>query len=149
MVFLKNLILMAWSIKDQFTKYFIIGASGVFLDIATLFLLKEYFYLRPVWAVMINQLIMLNYVFFLNKFWAFKSNGMTYRQMVRFYSLALFNYVFSVVWMFVLNETFGVNYLLARILNIALAVSWNFAIYKFWVFVNVNNIELVKINSSE
>lgn len=124
----------ALSAKKQFLKYFIIGVSGVFLDITTLYFLKEYFDFRPVSAVVLNQVLILNYVFFLNKSWSFGSKGATRRQMTKFYILAGFNYIFSVIWMWILNEKFLVNYLLARVINIALAVSWNFLLYKFWVF---------------
>lgn len=123
-----------WALRKQFSKYFIIGSSGVVLDIATLYFFKEYFDMRPVYAVILNQAIMLNYIFFLNKFWSFGAKGTTHSQMIRFYILSGFNYAFSVVWMWMLNEEFHVNYLVARLANIILSVSWNFLIYKFWVF---------------
>jgi len=122
------------TINKEFSKYFIIGVSAVVLDIASLYVFKEFLYLKPVLAVVLNQLLMINYVFFLNKRWAFKAAGATHKQMVRFYALAGFNYLFSVAWMLVLNEYFLINYLLARLLNIILSVSWNFIIYKYWIF---------------
>jgi putative flippase GtrA len=36
--------------------------------------------------------------------------------------------------MFVFNEKIGVNHLVARVANIALAVAWNFFLYKYWVY---------------
>ena len=135
----------ALSAKKQFLKYFIIGVSGVFLDITTLYLLKEHFGFRPVSAVILNQVLILNYVFFLNKSWSFGSKGATRQQMAKFYILAGFNYIFSVIWMWILNEKFLVNYLLARVINIALAVSWNFLLYKFWVFKNNSTSKDLKI----
>ena len=131
---MKKLALHLWTSRYQFAKYFIIGFSGVVLDIGSLFLFKHYLGIRPVGAVIINQIFLINYVFFLNKHWAFKSKGVTHKQMIRFFILAGFNYVFSVTWMYVFNEKYGFNYLLIRIANIALAVAWNFLLYKHWVY---------------
>ena len=116
-----------------FARYFAIGISGVVLDIGSLYALKEYAGFSPAVSVAINQLFMLNYVFFLNKYWAFGSLGTTHREMIRFYSLAVANWLFSVAWIWALSS-FGANYLLARLLNIALAVLWNYVLYRSWVF---------------
>lgn len=131
------LIKKLWLMKKEFAKYFLIGISAVVLDIATLFIFKEYLRLRPVSAVIINQLFLLNYVFYLNKYWAFKNRDITKPQIIKFFLLAGANYIFSVLWMLIWNEHLGFNYLLVRLINIALAVSWNFLLYKFWVFKNI------------
>lgn len=131
---IKKIILYFWSMRHQFARYFIIGFSGVILDVGSLYLLKQYLQLRPVVAVIINGIFLLNYVFFLNKHWTFKSNGITHEQIIRFFILAGFNYAVSIGWMFFFNEKIGINYLLTRISNIALAVAWNFLLYKYWVY---------------
>ena len=131
---IKKTFLYFWSMRQQFARYFIIGFSGVILDVGSLYLLKEYLHLRPVVAVIINGIFLLNYVFFLNKYWAFKSTGITHKQIVRFFILAGFNYVIAIAWMFIFNHKFGFNYLLVRIANIALSVAWNFLLYKYWVY---------------
>lgn len=130
----KNIILHFWSMRHQFSRYFVVGLSALILDIGTLYLLKEFLDLRPVMAVVINGIFMLNYVFFLNKHWTFKSGGVTHKQMIRFFILAGGNYGISIGWMFIFNEKVGINYLLVRISNIALAVAWNFLLYKYWVY---------------
>lgn len=122
------------SSRKQLVRYFITGVSGVFFDLLTLYILKEFFKLGPVWAVAINQLIMYTYVFLMNKYWTFGVRGMTHRQMIKFYSLAIVNYLFSITWMWILNNRLGVNYLVARTGNIGLSTSWNFLLYKLWVY---------------
>lgn len=117
-----------------FIKYFCVGVSGVVLDIGSLYALKEYAGLTPVWAVALNQVFMINYVFILNRKWSFRSGGSAHREIVRFYALAGANYLFSVAWMSVVYGHFGVQYLVARIVNIAFAVLWNYFLYRFWVF---------------
>ena len=131
---IKKLILRFWSMRDQFIRYFVIGFSGVILDIGSLFLLTHYLHIRPVVAVIINGIFLLNYVFFLNKHWAFKSKGVTHKQMVRFFILAGINYVTSIALMYIFNHKLGFNYLLVRVANIAISVAWNFLLYKYWVY---------------
>lgn len=131
---LKKIILHFWSMRRQFAKYFIVGFSGLFLDMGSLYLLTEVAHLRPVFGVMINGIFMLNYIFFLNKHWTFRSIGVTHKQMVRFFILAGFNYVISIGFMYLFNDKLGMNHFLARISNIAMAVAWNFFLYKYWVY---------------
>lgn len=131
----------------QFLMYTVVGGSAFVLDIGTLVLLKEYGHIPPVWAVALNQIFILNYVFFLNKFWSFKSQGQTHKQIVRFLILVCCNYFFSVTWMWVWVEVlhidfypggiFGdknIGYIVGRLSNVLLAVSWNFLLYKYWVY---------------
>lgn len=131
---LKKFILHLWAARREFAKYFIIGVSGVVLDIGSLYLFKEKLGFTPTLAVVINQFFLINYSFFFNKFWAFKSKGITHRQMVRFYVLSGLNYALSIGWMAFFNGHLHFNYLLVRMSNIALAVAWNFLLYKYWVY---------------
>lgn len=123
-----------WSLRFEFFRYFITGISAFILDIGTLFLLKEYANFSAVLSVIINQILMVNYVFFINKYWSFKAKGVTHKQMIRFFILALFNYFFSIFWMWLFNHKLGVYYIYTRIMNVLLAVAWNFLLYKFWVY---------------
>lgn len=131
---LKKLIAKLWSMRAQFIRYFIIGVNGVVLDIVTLWLLKNYLRLSPTTAVIINQIFLVNYVFLLNKYWAFKARGMGHKQIIKFYMVAGINYLISIAWMWFFNHHLHYNYLLVRIVNIALAVSWNFLLYKYFVY---------------
>lgn len=140
---LKKLFLHFWSMRQQFARYFVIGLGAVVLDIGSLYLLKEYLHLRPVIAVVINGIFILNYVFFLNKYWAFKSTGVTHKQIVRFFILAGINYGVAIGWMYIFNHKIGFNYLLVRIANIALSVAWNFLLYKYWVYKSEEPVVLV------
>ena len=76
----------------------------------------------------------LNFVFFVNKFWSFKADGATARQAIRFLIVAAGNYAIAVAWMWFFNERLGMNYLWARIINIAVAVAWNFLFYRYFVY---------------
>jgi len=131
---IKKIFLRFWLLRREFSKYFIIGISGVVLDMATLYFAKEFLNLRPVISVVINQILMIGYIFLLNKYWTFKSRGQTRKQLIRFFILASANYVFAIIWMWFWNEFFGFHYMIVRLANIAICVCWNFLLYKKWVY---------------
>ncbi len=121
--------------KTQFIRYFITGLSGTVLDIGSLYIFKSLLGWRAVIAVMINQLLVIAYVFTLNKYWSFKANGgITHKQFIRFVLVMGMNYIIAVSWIWFWHELFGYNYLIARLVNIILAVSWNFLLYRYWVY---------------
>ncbi len=123
-----------WSLRGQFIKYFIIGISGVFLDVGSLILLKEKFGWNPTLAVVVNQIFILVFNFSLNKYWSFKETSMPHKQVVRYLILAGLNYAFSIAVMYLFNHLWGFDYRLVRLSTIAAMVSWNFFSYKYWVY---------------
>ncbi len=131
----------------RFIHYFLAGGSAFILDFLLLIVFKEFFKLKPTIAVASSQVIVVIYVFCAHKFWSFKSSGNTTTQMKRFILLLAGNYFFSIFWMWlwidavevswplvVGNRETDLAYLIIRTLNIVLAVSWNFFLYKFWVY---------------
>jgi len=141
----KKLLLYFWHAREQFVRYFITGCSGVILDMATLYSFKEFFHLRPVVAVIFNQMIIAGYIFTLNKYWSFKAVGLSHKQLIRFLIVLFFNYLLAILWMWFWNHLLHLNYLLVRLANIALSVGWNFLLYKIWVF-SLNRSELTPSN---
>lgn len=131
---LKKLVQYLYSLRREFAKYFIVGFSGVFLDLGSLILFKEIFGWWPVFAVAVNQVIILAYNFTLNKYWSFRNQEMPQWQLVRYLSLAGFNYIFSVVIMYIFNHELGFDYRLVRLGTIIIMVAWNFFLYKYWVY---------------
>lgn len=129
-----NFLKYFWSLRRQFAKYFITGISGVVIDMVSLITLKEVFGWRPVIAVIANQAVLLVYIFLMNKYWSFRDHSMPHKQVVRFLILAGFNYFFAVAFMYAGNHIFGFDYRLVRLFSIALMVSWNFFLYKYWVY---------------
>ncbi|OGH64350.1 MAG: hypothetical protein A2821_03190 [Candidatus Magasanikbacteria bacterium RIFCSPHIGHO2_01_FULL_41_23] len=129
-----NLIQRLWSARRQFACYTTIGISAVLADMTSLFILKEYFGFSPVFAVICNQPLIILFVFLANKKWSFKAAGQTRSQFIRFVTLVLINYTISVIWIWFFAQVLGINYLLAKIANIILAVSWNFLTYKYWIY---------------
>lgn len=123
-----------WSLRKEMAKYFFVGVSGLAVDMGLLIFAKELLGLRPLFALLISQSGALTYNFTLNKYWSFKNNVFTHREVVRYGLLAGFNYLFSAVCMHVFAERYQVDYRLVRLATIACMVSWNFFLYKYWVY---------------
>lgn len=140
---IKKTVAYFWSLRREFAKYFIVGFSGLFLDMGSLILFKEKFNMAPVVAVIINQAILMNYNFLLNKYWSFRNRAMPHKQLVKYLSLAGFNYLFSVGVMYFFNHILDFDYRLVRIATIATMVSWNFFLYKYWVYKAENAVSPV------
>jgi putative flippase GtrA len=130
-----------WSLRHQFAKYFIVGVGAVILDMSSLIFLKEYLHFKPFVAVIANQAFVLVFVFLMNKYWSFKEHSLTHRQLYRFAIVVIFNYCFSVSAMYIFNHKLNYDYRLVRLASIILAVSWNFFLYKYFVYASAEKIK--------
>jgi|WetSurMetagenome_2_1015567.scaffolds.fasta_scaffold283166_2 putative flippase GtrA len=130
----KKIVKFLWSLRQQFTRYFITGTSAVILDMSSLILLKETLHFPAFFAVVVNQIFINIYVFLINKYWSFKQTSMTRRQVLRFGIVVAYNYCFSITTMYIFNHLLGYNYIAVRLASIILAVSWNFFLYKYFVY---------------
>ncbi len=148
MSFLKKIVVKLWAARLEFARYFFTGVSAFVLDIGSIWFLTNKMGVSPVMSVVINQAFLLNYVFLINKHWSFKSQGVTHKQVVRFYLLSLVNYCISIGWMTVVNGNWGIEPTLARTSNIIAAVGWNFLIYKYWVYRRSTNLDAVSVHKS-
>lgn len=131
---IKRALRYGWSVRHQFAKYFVVGASGFVLDFGLLVFFKEVFGINPTLAVVANQAFVLAYNFSLNKYWTFGNKEIPHKQLMRYLTLAAANYGFSVLMMYIFNEVLGFDYRLVRLGTILAAVSWNFFLYKYWVY---------------
>lgn len=134
---LKTFLEKAWNHRREFFKYFVVGITAFVLDTGSLFLLKEKLNLTPTMALAVSQPFILAFVFFINRSWSFGATGTTKestKQIIKFLSLALGNYLFGLVWMWLMHDKLNLHYMIARVANIILAVGWNFLLYKYWVY---------------
>lgn len=118
----------------QFFRYVVVGGMGTLFDIAILYVFKEFFGMTPVLSVVLNQVIMLVYIYVLNRYWTFGSEGNIGLEMTRLYMVFGLNYGIAVAWMWLGYDILGAPYLLVRISNIVCSTLWNFALYRLWVF---------------
>lgn len=120
--------------KKEFAGYLLVGSSSVLIDLLLLSFLKECLNFSPVLSVVLNQIVIYNYVFFLNKFFVFKIRDDFLRQAIRYCQLAFFNYLIAIAWMWFFAVFLHENYLIVRIANILFATTWNFILYRFFVY---------------
>lgn len=120
--------------KTQIIKFVVVGSSSALIDIALLVILKEKAHFTPVLAVATNQLIVITYNFLLNKYWSFETSKKPLRQFSRYIVLVAFNYFASIILMYLLYDIIGINYKLVRLASIGLMFSFNFLVYKHWVY---------------
>jgi putative flippase GtrA len=119
---------------QEFIKYFFVGVSSFVLDMSSLILLKESLFSSASVAVLFNQIFIILYNFNLNKYWTFSNKLDNKKQFVKYLTLILFNYIFSVLIMYLFSDRMGIDYRIIRTGTIMVMVMWNFYIYKFWVY---------------
>ena len=120
--------------KQQLFRYVVVGLSGVVIDIGTLSLLTKLYGINPTMAIVYNQILLITYNFILNKYWSFSNRELPHKQFVRYMTLVLANYAFSIGVMYLLNEIYNIEEILVRIGTIAVMTMWNFLLYKKWVY---------------
>lgn len=128
--------IIAWihAHKKKFAKYFFVGVSGLILDVGLLYLASDILHIRPLLALLVTQIIVITYNYLLNKYWSFESRGAHGRQLARYGVVLGFNYLFGEAAMYLGNEVLEINHLIVRVATVALAVSWNFLLYNYWVY---------------
>lgn len=113
-------------------KFALVGISGIFVNTAILFFLTEYAHLLYLVssAVAIETSILTN--FFLNERWTFygRACGIAtrWKRLMSYNLLALGGMVVNMGVLFLLTQYAGVYYLLANIMGIFAAFSWNYVL---------------------
>ena len=130
----KKIIRYAINARHSFMKYFMVGVVGFVMDLGTLTFFREQLGIAPYVAVMLNQIIVILFNFTANKIWSFKNKALPHKQFVRYMMLFAFNYTLAIFFMYLFNERVGIDYRLVRIGTIVLSMSWNFVLYRHWIF---------------
>jgi putative flippase GtrA len=129
-----KLVKHTWTLRYQFIKYFIVGISGFVLSFSLLVFAKEILDVSAVTATAVIGILMMSFNFLLNKYWSFRNKAMPHKQIVRYLILSAANYVFSIFAMYLFHDRFGWDYKLVNIGTVAMMVSWNFLLFKYWVY---------------
>jgi len=119
---------------EQLIRYICVGLIASAADIFFLHFFTESFLIWYVLSAGLSYLIGVVIVFLLNKYWSFQKFFHTKVQILRYVILVAVNYLVVMFFIYILREYFTVPYMLAKLAIICLQVTWNFFIYKFWVF---------------
>lgn len=130
----KRIIAHLWGMRIQVGKYLVVGITSFGLDILTLIFFTQTLGYPPVVSVMFNQLIVIVYHFLMSKYWSFTSPVMLHKAFVRYCALLAFNYFVAILLMYILHNRFGIDYRLVRLMSVVASVTWNFYLFRYWVF---------------
>lgn len=118
-------------------RYLLIGFMTFFLDYGMLKGLIIYFDTDPVIANIISTFLALFFNFTLSNFWTFQAGtDKKAKKIGKYLFLAINNYLISVLVFSVLVKSFSLSEDISKVLVTGMVVSWNFLIYKYWVFKN-------------
>jgi dolichol-phosphate mannosyltransferase len=113
----------------RFTRFAAVGASGVLVNNAVLYLAVERLHLQPVLgAVLATETAILSN-FTLNDRWTFRDiegSRTWFGRLVHYNVVVLGGLVIAVLTLFVLTSWFHVHYLAANFVGIAAGTAWNY-----------------------
>ncbi|MEL6929879.1 MAG: glycosyltransferase family 2 protein [Cyanobacteria bacterium J06600_6] len=129
---LVRLRLNLWQVK-RFIRFGISGFSGVFVNLAVLYLLREFVDLGLTRSAMIAGEIAIANNFFWNDRWTFKdisarqkSNRQKLRRFIKFNLICLSGLILNVLILNAFYNLLNINEYIANIMAIALVTFWNF-----------------------
>ncbi len=118
----------------KFVKFCIVGATGVVVNSAILFLLHDLLDLSLLIAspIAVEFAILNNFVW--NNFWTFRTQGMQLERLAKFNLVSLGGLAITTGVLVLLVEYTGMYYLLANLIAICVAMTWNFGINFLWTW---------------
>lgn len=115
-------------------KFCLVGASGLILDFALTFLLKEKIKINRYAASAVGFICAASSNFALNRYWTFESrNPDVYHEFGLFIGFALFGAVLNTLFL-MFFERQNINFYLSKFFAIVLTTIWNFATNYFFTF---------------
>jgi putative flippase GtrA len=124
-----------WNERGRMSKYVVSGISALVADMGVYALITRGFGGHVIMANIFSVLCGAATAFTLNKFWSFNERSNTLRQSRRFIILFVANYVFSQVAFFIFAGKLHLYDMGVKVSIVALSTSWNFLLYKYWVYV--------------
>lgn len=118
-------------------KYYLVGASGVFVNLGILYTLTE---LAGLWYLLSSSIaiyISITTNFCLNKIWTFSDTRTKQRAVVmylKFVGVSLAGMGIQLGFNYLLVEKLSLYYLFAALISIGIASSVNFVLNRHWTF---------------
>jgi len=119
----------------QFTRYFIVGITSFTIEYSLFFILYHLYKLHYIIASSSVYLIVFWVNFFLNRLWSFKSDKPLGKQIFKYLLLFIFNLIVpNIFLMYLFTDVIGINALISKVLIMGAVVSWNFILYKKFIY---------------
>ena len=118
----------------QFCRYLVSGGSAAALELGSykLMLVSGVWYL---YAAFLSAGIGLLSAFTFHKYFVFRKKENTRSHVIHYVILQSLNALAQVAFVYLFVEFAGLGEFIAKILGIGVVVSWNFFLYKFFVYV--------------
>ncbi len=122
-------------IELSLVRYLIIGFSSFFLNVIGLKVSIALTGLPAEQANIISMIFVLVFNFLMSNYWTFRAGGGDkLKKLLKYSSLAFFNYLADIGLFGLFVTTYDMNHVIAKVIITAMIVSWNFLLYKLWVF---------------
>lgn len=118
-------------------KYYLVGASGVIVNLGILFTLTEF---AGLWYLLSSSIAIYTSIttnFILNKIWTFKDTEMRQRTVLmyaKFIGVSLVGMGIQLGFNYLFVDKLHLYYLLAALISIGIASSVNFVVNRHWTF---------------
>jgi len=123
--------IFAW----QFTKFALVGTSGLFIDFGITFLLKEKISFNKYFANSIGFSFAVISNYFLNKYWTFQDlDSEIFSQAGKFVLIAIIGLIINNQMIYLFNHGKSWNFYIAKVFAIGIVVLWNFSANYFYTF---------------
>lgn len=124
-------------LEEQFIKYLIIGFINSGLRLFIFLGLTEYVGMWYILSNTISEIVSLCTSFIINNYWVFKSQDstITKKKTIAYSTLYIFNYTVSSIILFLLTDIIEFNYILSKVLVMAIIPLYNFVLIKKFVYI--------------
>lgn len=120
---------------QNFIKFCVVGASGVFIDLGVTFVCKEWFKFNKYVANALGFMLAASSNFLLNRWWTFQSsNPEVSTQYIKFITISLVGLMMNSLIIYILNDKLKFNFYLSKIGAIGTVTFWNFFMNFFFTF---------------
>lgn len=119
----------------KFLKFGIVGFSGLLIDFALTWMLKEKARISPYIANATGFMVAASSNWYLNRIWSFESqNTALGEEYLAFISVSLLGLVINTLALFVGIKKFKLNFYLAKAIAIGVTTFWNFFANYYYTF---------------
>jgi putative flippase GtrA len=132
---LKNKKIPKWvRIIHEIFRYLTSGGIGVISDVLILYCLVECTDLYLLYSVSIAAIAstVINYI--IQKLWTFRSHTAIYKSFTKYSLVFIFNYFFTIAFMYITVEVKGFYYLYMKIASYIFITAWTYFLYKYFVY---------------
>jgi dolichol-phosphate mannosyltransferase len=144
---LSSLLYAKNSIFRQFTKFCLVGASGIIINLVAFYSLMNVFGLWYIQSAGFAFMVAVTWNYILNRIWTFKDESKPishiFNSYMSFISVSLIGFTINLAFLYGFVEGLHMNYILSQVLAISVVSVWNYYGSRIWVFKQNSLIEQV------